>query len=156
MGKVPCGTEKFFSRRNQTFAARDAEFDANAATKEKLIAEAEAIDPAAGVEQARAALRSIQERWEAAGKVPRERMRELDGRLRAVEERVRSAEQTHWRRTDPETTARVEQFRARAEQFRAQAAKAAAAGDRKRAEQAEAQARQWEEWLGAAESAVDR
>src|SRR6185312_12037735 len=95
--------EKFFSRRNQTFAARDAE--------------AEAIDPTAGLEQARAALRSVQERWEAAGKVPRERMRELDGRLRAVEERVRSAEQTHWRRTDPETNARVEQFRARAEQF---------------------------------------
>ncbi len=148
--------EKFFSRRNQTFAARDAEFDANAATKEKLIAEAEAIDPAAGLEQARAALRSVQERWEAAGKVPRERMRELDGRLHAVEERVKSAEQTHWRRTDPETNARVEQFRARAEQFRTQAAKAAAAGDRRRAEQAEAQARQWEEWLGAAESAVDR
>jgi hypothetical protein len=148
--------EKFFSRRNQTFAERDAEFDANAATKEKLLAEAEAIDPAAGLDQARAALRSIHERWEAAGKVPRERMRELDGRLRAIEDRVRAAEQAHWRRTDPETNARVEQFRTRVEQFRTQAAKATAAGDTRRAAEAEAQAKQWQEWLDAAENAVDR
>jgi hypothetical protein len=40
------------------------------------------------------------------------------------------------------------------EQFEAQAAKARAAGDRRRAEQAEAQAAQWREWLAAAEQAV--
>ena len=32
--------EKFFSRRNKTFSDRDAEFEANAAVKEKLLAEA--------------------------------------------------------------------------------------------------------------------
>ena len=147
--------ETFFSRRNQTFSERDAEFDANASTKESLLAEAEAIDPAANLDAAKSALRSVQERWESAGKVPRERIRELDSRLRAVEDRVRSAEQSHWKRTDPETTARLEQFRSRVEQFRSQAAKATAAGDTRKAEAAEAQARQWEEWLAAAESAVD-
>lgn len=147
--------ETFFSRRNQTFSERDAEFDANASTKESLLAEAEAIDPAVNLDAAKNALRSVQERWESAGKVPRERIRELDTRLRTVEDRVRSAEQSHWRRTDPETTARLEQFRSRVEQFRSQAAKAAAAGDTRKAETAAAQARQWEEWLAAAESAVD-
>ena len=51
-----------------------------------FIAEAEKIDtsdPAA----ARAALRVIQERWEEIGKVPREEIRPLEARLRAVEER---------------------------------------------------------------------
>ncbi|RIJ69574.1 DUF349 domain-containing protein [Nakamurella silvestris] len=147
--------EKFFSRRNQTFADRDAEFDANAKVKEELLVEAEKIDPTSDLDGAKGLLRSIQDRWEAAGKVPRERIRELDARLRAVEDKVKSAEDSLWRKTDPETTARLEQFRSRAETFRAQAAKATAAGDKKRAAQAEAQAEQWEEWLKAAENAVE-
>ncbi|WP_407666906.1 DUF349 domain-containing protein [Nakamurella alba] len=147
--------EGFFSHRNQTFSERDAEFETNAAAKEKLLAEAETIDPDKGLDAARSALRSIQERWEAAGKVPRERIREFDQRLRAIEERVRRAEDSHWRRTDPETAARIEQFRSRAESFRTQAAKARAAGDERRAKQADAQAVQWEEWLSAAQGAVE-
>ncbi|SDP12398.1 protein of unknown function [Nakamurella panacisegetis] len=147
--------EKFFSHRNQTFSERDHEFETNAAIKDGLLAEAEKINPANGLDAAKAALRSIQERWEAAGKVPRERIKEFDSRLRAVEDRIRSAEDSHWRRTDPETTARVEQFRSRVESFRAQAAKARAAGNERKAKEAEAQAVQWEEWLSAAQSAVD-
>ncbi|HET8971537.1 MAG TPA: DUF349 domain-containing protein, partial [Candidatus Nanopelagicales bacterium] len=148
--------EKFFSRRNKVFSDRDAEFAANAATKEKLLAEAEKIDPAAGLDQAKAKMRSIHERWEAAGKVPRERIRELDQRLKTIEDRLKVAEDRHWRRTDPETEARVAQFRARVESFQAQAAKARASGDERKAKQAETQAKQWEEWLETAQSAVDR
>lgn len=148
--------EKFFSHRNKTFSDRDAEFEANARVKENLLAEAEKIDPSAGIDQAKAALRSIQERWEAAGKVPRERIREFDSRLRAVEDKVKSADERHWRRTDPEAEARVQQFQSRAESYHAQAAKARAAGDERKARQAEAQAEQWEEWLKTARGAVDR
>jgi hypothetical protein len=103
---------------------------------------------------ARAALRAIQERWEAIGKVPRDDMRPLETRLRAVEEKVRDAADRQWRRTDPEAEARVAQFRERIAHFEAQAAKARAAGDAKRAAQADAQAAQWREWLGTAEQAV--
>ena len=124
--------EAFFARRSETFASRDAEFETNATVKEELLTEAERIDPAAGLDAAKAALRSIQDRWEAAGKVPREKIRTLDARLRAVEDKVKSAEETLWRRTDPETTARLAQFRSRYESFQAQADKATAAGDAKR------------------------
>jgi hypothetical protein len=147
--------EKFFSRRNKTFSDRDAEFQANAAIKEKLLAEAETIDPATGLDAAKARMRSIQERWEAAGKVPRERIREFDTRLKAVEDKLKSAEDRHWRRTDPETSARVEQFRARVDSYRAQASKARASGDERKAREAEAQAKQWEEWLKTAQGAVE-
>ena len=147
--------ETFFARRNQVFAERDAEFESNAEIKERLLVEAEQIDPGADLDAAKEKLRSVQDRWEAAGKVPRERIRELDGRLRAIEERVRAASDAAWRRTDPEATARVEQFRARAEQFRAQAARARAAGDERRAAQAEEQAATWERWLAAARNAVE-
>jgi hypothetical protein len=147
--------EKFFSRRNKTFSDRDAEFLANAAIKEKLLAEAEKIDPATGLDAAKTKMRSIQERWEAAGKVPRERIREFDSRLKAVEDKLKSAEDRHWRRTDPETSARVEQFRARVDSYRAQASKARASGDERKAREADAQAKQWEEWLKTAQGAVD-
>ena len=110
--------------------------------------------PGADLEAARAQLHRIQEQWDEIGKVPRERIRELEGKLRAVEEKVRNAADAQWRRTDPEAEARAAQFRERVEQFEAQAAKARAAGDKRRAEQAEAQAAQWREWLAAAENAV--
>jgi uncharacterized protein DUF349 len=146
--------DAFFARRSTVFDERDAEFTQNAKRKEELLAEAEAIDPTGGLEAARAALHRIQDQWDHVGKVPRERVRELDGKLRAIEERVRSAADAQWRRSDPEAEARAAQFRQRVEQFEAQAAKARAAGDRRRAEQAEAQAAQWREWLAAAEQAV--
>jgi hypothetical protein len=146
--------DKFFSRRSSVFNERDAELTDNARKKEDLLAEAEKINPGTDLDAARAQLHRIQERWEQVGKVPRERIRELEGRLRAIEERVRSAADAQWRRTDPEAEARAAQFRERVEQFEAQAAKARAAGDSRRAEQAEAQAAQWREWLAAAENAV--
>jgi hypothetical protein len=146
--------DKFFSRRSEVFNERDAEFGENAKLKETLLAEADAIDPASDLEGARAALHRIQDQWDQIGKVPRERMRDLEGKLRAIEEKVRTAADARWHRTDPEAEARAAQFRERVEQFEAQAAKARAAGDKRRAEQAEAQAAQWREWLAAAEQAV--
>jgi hypothetical protein len=146
--------DRFFSRRSAVFDERDAELVENGKAKEALLAEAEKINPAADLDAARAQLHRIQERWEQIGKVPRDRIRELEGKLRAVEEKVRHAADAQWRRTDPEAEARAAQFRERVEQFEAQAAKARAAGDKRRAEQAEAQAAQWREWLAAAEAAV--
>ena len=135
------------------YSERDAEFGANAARKEQLLAEAERIDTG-NPDTARAALRSVHERWEAAGKVPRERIRELEDRLKAVEDRLRTELDRRWRRSDPEVDARVGQFRERVAQFESQAAKARAAGDLRRAELAEGQAEQWREWRATAERAV--
>jgi hypothetical protein len=146
--------DKFFARRSSAFNERDAEFTDNAKAKEELLAEAEKINPGGDLDAARAQLHRIQERWEQVGKVPRERVRELEGKLRAVEEKVRNAADQQWRRTDPEAQARAAQFRERVEEFESKAAKARAAGDNRRAEQAEVQAAQWREWLAAAEQAV--
>jgi hypothetical protein len=145
--------DAFFARRSATFAERDAEFASNAEAKRALLAEAEKID-VSDPQAARAALRTLHERWEAIGKVPRDDIRSLEARLRAVEERVREAAERQWRRTDPEAEARVAQFRDRVAQYEAQAQKALAAGDSRRAEQARSQAAQWREWLATAEQAV--
>jgi hypothetical protein len=147
--------DKFFGARSAAFSERDAEFGENAKQKEALIAEAEKIDPAQqGLGPAKASLRRIQDKWEEVGKVPRERIKELEGKFKAVEDRVRSAEDARWRRTDPEAEARAAQFRERVEQFESQAAKARSAGDERRAKKFDEQAAQWREWLRTAESAV--
>ncbi len=146
--------DRFFRRRSAALSERDAELNDNARAKEALLAEADRIDPSSDLEAARAQLRGIQQRWEAAGKVPRERMKELDGRLRAVEDRIRSAADSQWRRTDPEAQARVEQFRDRVEQLEEQVEKARCAGDARRERRAREQAAQWREWLAAAEQAL--
>ena len=146
--------DRFFARRSAVFNERDAEFAQNAAKKEELLTEAEKLDPGANLESAKAHVRRLQEQWDEIGKVPRERMRELDGRLKAVQDKIREVEDSRWRRTDPEVQARVDQFRERVAQFEAQAEKARAAGDERRAKKAEEQAAQWREWMHAAENAV--
>ena len=40
--------------------------------------------------------------------MPRNAVRRLEGRMRAVEDAIREAENAEWRRTDPETKARAE------------------------------------------------
>ncbi|MDF2822894.1 MAG: repair ATPase [Mycobacterium sp.] len=144
--------DTFFAARNSVTAERDAEFKANADAKEALLTEAERIDTA-DPDGARAALRALTDKWDAIGKVPRERT-DLERRLRAVEKRVRDAADAE--RTDPEAEARAEQFRIRAEQFEKQAAKAEAAGKTKDAEQARASAAQWRQWADTAAEAVSK
>src|SRR5690606_22176707 len=146
--------DAFFSRRAAVFSERDAEFAENAKRKEELLAEAEKIDPSVNLEAAKAQLRKLQDQWDEIGKVPKNRIRELDGRLKAVQDKVRAAEESRWRKTDPEAQARVEQFRERVQEFEEQAAKARGAGDIRRAEQAGQQAAQWREWLATAEQAL--
>ncbi|MEV0359865.1 DUF349 domain-containing protein [Nocardia sp. NPDC050697] len=144
----------FFAARNSAASERDAEFEENAAAKEELLRTHAHIDPGTDLEAARAALRDLQEKWDALGKVPRERMQDLEGKLRAIEKKVREAADVQWRRSDPEAVARAAQFRERVQQFEEQAAKAQAAGKHRDAERALEQAKQWREWADAAEGAV--
>src|SRR4029077_20913895 len=77
----------FFAARNAAVSERDAEFEDNAAAKEELLRHYGHIDPANDLDAARAALRELQDKWDALGKVPRERIHELEGKLRAIEKR---------------------------------------------------------------------
>jgi hypothetical protein len=145
--------DTFFTARNSVGTERDAALQANATAKETLLAEAEQLDPA-NRDASRAALLSIVEKWDAIGKVPRERSAELERRLRAVEKKVRDV--TDPAGVDPQAQARAEQFRARAEQFERLAQKAQAAGRDKDAADANASAQQWRQWADAAEQALTR
>jgi DNA repair exonuclease SbcCD ATPase subunit len=67
--------------------------------KEQILAEAEALDFAASPAKATARLRELQEKWEAAGKVPRDVMRSLEDRMGAVEKKVRESSEKRWQAT---------------------------------------------------------
>jgi hypothetical protein len=142
--------DTFFGARSAAFAERDAEFGQHAQAKEKLLADAERLLPIRDVRQARQSLRQIQERWETIGMVPREQRERLEGRLRKIEETVRQAEESEWRRTNPEARARAEatvaQLRTSIEQLEQRLGKARAGGrdkDAKEAEEALAARRAW-------------
>jgi hypothetical protein len=137
--------DTFFGARDATNAALDAEYAANAEVKEKLLVEAEALLPAlqegGDLDAAKRGFREISDRWEAAGKVPRERIKELEGRMRVVEQAIRSREDEQWRKSDPEKSARaddmVTQLEAAIAQVEADLAKAREAGNDKQVKELE-------------------
>jgi len=98
----------FFAAREAANLEQDAEFSKNAEVKREILLEAEALLPVKNLDSARKAWQSIADRWEAAGKVPRSDIKELEGRIRAVEKAIRDAEQNEWKRTDPEKSARAD------------------------------------------------
>ena len=128
--------DAFFGARDAAAAEQDQEFAANAEVKEKLLLEAEALVPVTDLEAAKKAFREIAERWDAAGKVPRDRMKELEARIRRVEQAIRGVEDEQWRRSDPEKSARaddmVSKLQQAIEKVEADLDKARAAGNEKR------------------------
>ncbi|WP_306320621.1 MULTISPECIES: DUF349 domain-containing protein [unclassified Streptomyces] len=98
----------FFAARSAVFAERDAEQGENLKLKEALADEAEKILPVTDLKAARAAFRSINERWEAIGHVPRDARPKVEGRMHAVERAIQESEEAEWRRTNPEARARAE------------------------------------------------
>ncbi|MEU6426964.1 DUF349 domain-containing protein [Microbispora sp. NPDC046973] len=142
--------DQFFQARSAVFAERDASFAANAEVKEALLAEAEKLLPVTDARSARSALRGILERWEAAGPVPRDQRDRLEGGLRKVDDAVRRAEESEWKRSNPEARARaqdtVNQLRRSIDQLETRLTKAQAAGrdkDVKEAEEALSARRSW-------------
>ncbi|MEV5971183.1 DUF349 domain-containing protein [Streptomyces sp. NPDC051921] len=97
----------FFAARGEVFAERDAEQGENLKLKEELATEAEKLLPVTDLKAARAAFRSVNERWEAIGHVPRDARPKVEGRMHAVERAIQEAEEAEWRRTNPEARARA-------------------------------------------------
>jgi hypothetical protein len=151
--------ETFFSARNEATAQIDAEYRDNLALKEALLVEAEALLPVANVQEARGALRDIQDRWEAAGRVPRADLTRIEGRLRAVEHAVRDAEQDRWRRSNPEARARAQDVVSQLENvissLNEQLEKARSSGNQRKVTEIEQSIAARSEWLEQARKALE-
>ncbi|MHA7277141.1 DUF349 domain-containing protein [Arthrobacter sp. Hz1] len=99
--------DRFFTARKATNEAIDEEYGANLVVKEALLAEARQLLPIKNLAAAKKSLQSIRDRWEEAGKVPRSDMGRIEAGIREVEDAVKSADDAHWERTNPETQART-------------------------------------------------
>lgn len=100
--------QRFFDARDSQNQLIDAEYSQNLEVKLGILTEAEALLPVRDVKAARATLRTLQDRWDAAGRVPRAEVSRVEGRMRAVEKAIKDVEDAEWRRSNPETKARVQ------------------------------------------------
>jgi hypothetical protein len=148
--------DALYAAKAEVDARENEEFSANLAVKLALLDEAAPLLTATDRVQARNTLSSIQRRWEAAGKVPRDQVRVVEDRLRQIELAVKKLEEDHWNRTDPEKKARSEGLAAQLEQaiagLEADLAAATAAKDAKRIAEVREALEARRAWL----AAVDR
>lgn len=98
----------FFQARSAVFDERDAEERENQKLKEALLVEAEALLPITDLKAVKASYRSVSERWEEIGHVPRDARPKLEARLHAVDRAIRESEEAEWQRSNPEARARAQ------------------------------------------------
>ena len=142
-----------YSAKAEADAVENVEFEANLAVKLALLDEAEPLLTATDRVSAKQTLLSIQRRWDAAGKVPRDKVKPIEDRMRKVEAAVRKLEDEHWERTNPEKQARSEGFSSALEEaiakLEAELAAAKAGGDKRKIADAEEALAARRAWLGA-------
>ena len=150
--------DTFFAAKQAALFQQDSAFKGNLEAKEALLAEGEQLLPITDLAAAKAAYRDLLHRWAAIGKVPRESIRPLENRLRAIETAIKTAEDERWRRNNPETRARAEdtaaKLEAQIEALEQRAANAEARGDHRAAREAANSAATYREWLTQAQRAA--
>ena len=106
--KFKAAGDVLYSVKSEIDAHDDEEFAGNLTLKVELLTEAELLLAETDRTKARSALSSIQRRWDAIGKVPRDSVKSIEDRMRKVEAAVRKLDDDHWKRNNPETKARAE------------------------------------------------
>jgi hypothetical protein len=99
--------DTFFKARDARHAANDAEREDNLKAKLALVEEAEKLLPVTNLKAAKRKLRDLQDQWDKIGHVPRKDQDRVERRMKTVEDAVRAEEDLNWRRSNPETIARV-------------------------------------------------
>jgi hypothetical protein len=99
--------DAFFDSRRAASEAEDQALAGNVGAKEAAVVEAEALLPIKDLNAAKQTLRAAQDRFEAAGMVPRGDVARLTKRMSAVEKSIRDAEDSAWTSRNPELEARA-------------------------------------------------
>lgn len=151
---------QFFDARTAAQNATDAEHEANLRAKEAMLAEAEAgLLPVTDLASAREQFRDFLSRYNEIGHVPRNAIRGLDNRVRALESAIREAEDEEWRRTDPEARKRAEDtiamFTSHIAKLEEKLAAAEAKGDQRAIKDASDSIATYTSWLEQAQATLD-
>jgi hypothetical protein len=150
--------DSFFAAKDEVVAAEEEQYRGNLAVKEALLVEAEAILPVTDLEKAKAQLRVVQDKWDAAGKVPRSDMERVEKAMRRVEQTVRDAEDRRWKSSNPEVAARaramVDQLERAVADLQDDLAKAEASGNASKIKKAQEALDARQAWLDQARAGV--
>ncbi len=150
--------DTFFSAKDEVVAAEEATLRKNLVVKQELLGEAEALMPVKDLDQAKATLRVIQDKWDRAGKVPRADLERTERALRRVEQAVRDAEERRWSSSNPEAAARaqslVEQLERAVADLEAALTRAQGSGNTAKVAEAEAALDARREWLAQARAGL--
>jgi hypothetical protein len=143
--------DAIYAAKNEEFERDEAEYQANLVVKMAILTDAETLTSATDYKQARATLNGLQKRWDAAGKVPRAKIREVEDRMRKVEAAVRKLEEAHWDKSNPEKQARseglAEQLEAKIAALESDLAAAQSSGDSARVARIEEDIAAQRSWL---------
>lgn len=134
--KFKAAGDAIYQAKAEVDAVDSAEFEANFEKKAALLEQATPLLELSDREQIRQTLLGIQRQWDEIGKVPREKIRQVEDGLRAVETHLRKLDEEHWSKNNPETKARTEglagQLNAAIEKLEQELAAAQATGDAKK------------------------
>ncbi|MET0933569.1 MAG: DUF349 domain-containing protein [Mycetocola sp.] len=100
--------DAIYAAKSEVDARDNVEFQGNLDAKLALLVEAEPLLAEKDRDKVRSALADIQRRWDEIGKVPRDQVKNVEDRLRKVEQHLRTLDDDHWKRNNPETKARTE------------------------------------------------
>ncbi|SEC21923.1 protein of unknown function [Paramicrobacterium humi] len=145
--------DAIYAAKAEIDARDDEEYRANLELKLALLTEAEPLLEESDLDKAKSTLLGIQQRWEEIGRVPRDKVKSVEERLRRVEQAVRKLDEEHWRKNNPETKARSEglasQLTEAIEKLQAELDEAKKAGDAARIAEAEEALEARKLWLNA-------
>ncbi len=148
----------FFEARSAAMSAKDNQLRERATAKQELLAEAEKLLPITDPKTAKAALRSVHQRWDKIGSVAREAQERLEGGLKKVDDAVRKAEDIQWRRTNPEALSRardtIDQIRKTIRKLEGQLEQANETGDDAARQRAASALQTRRAWLAEAEKTL--
>jgi hypothetical protein len=151
--------DQFFTAKNADLEKRDTTMAANLAKREELISAIEALLPLTDVKAARKAFSEHARAWEKIGMTHRDKRAALDARVNAVEKTIKEAEADIWRKSDPAAKKRAEevvaQLTASIASYEKIAEKSAAAGNTKKANEANESAQARKVWLAEAQKSLD-
>ncbi|SOE73528.1 protein of unknown function [Salinibacterium xinjiangense] len=102
--------DALYSAKGEVDAQDSVEFTANLELKETLLVEAEPLLTETDRSKAKDALLRIQTNWDKIGKVPRDKVKTIEDRLRKVENAVRKLDEDHWQKNNPERKQRESGF----------------------------------------------
>ena len=102
--------DALYSAKSEIDTQDSAEFAANLELKEVLLVEAEPLLTETDRSKAKDALLRIQTKWDQIGKVPRDKVKTIEDRLRKVENAVRKLDEDHWQKNNPERKQRESGF----------------------------------------------